>query len=258
MSRSFLVGKFLPAYTSKFGRLPKREMTSEGLSPERLKQRFSERGVSYVRRSREYLIMGQIGAILALGLTTGAFRVNLTGGEGVEYVMPDQEIVQMEEIMQTAQIEKPPPPPRPPVPVEVPNDEILEDIDLDLDVSLDLDEVLTDLPPPPAEPAQEEEEEEIFLIVEKAPEIVGGLQELYKYVTYPDIARKAGIEGVVVVQIVVQPDGTPANPTVIRGVHELLDKEAVQGVMKLSYKPGMQRSRPVPVYMSIPVRFQLN
>lgn len=258
MARSFLVGKFLPAYSNKFGRIPEREMTSEGLSEEVLKQRFSERGTSFVRRRREYLIMGQVGVILALAMTTGAFRMSFTGGETMEYVMPDQEIVQMEEIMQTAQIEKPPPPPRPPVPVEVPNDEVLDDIELDLDVSLDLNEVLTDLPPPPAEPAVEEEEDEIFLIVEKAPEIVGGLGELYKYISYPDIARKAGIEGVVVVQIVVQPDGTPAQPTVIRGVHELLDKEAVQGVMKLTYKPGMQRSRPVPVYMSIPVRFELN
>ena len=256
MSRSFLVGKFLPAYGSKFGRLPKREMTSEGLSNEALKQRFKERGASYVRRRREYLIMGQVGLIMAIAMTTGAFRVSLTGGETLEYVMPDQEIVQMEEIMQTAQIEKPPPPPRPPIPVEVPNDEILEDIDLDLDVSLDLDAVAVDLPPPPAEPA-EEVEKEIFVIVEKAPEIIGGLNELYKYVSYPQIARKAGIDGVVVVQIVVQPDGTPSDPTVLRGVHELLDKEAVQGVMQLSFKPGMQRARPVPVYMSIPVRFEL-
>lgn len=257
MSRSFLVGKFLPAYGNKFGQLPKREMTSEGLSNEALQQRFKERGASYVRRRREYLIMGQVGLILAITMTTGAFRVSLTGGETLDYVMPDQEIVQMEEIMQTAQIEKPPPPPRPPVPVEVPNDEILEDIELDLDVSLDLNEVLADLPPPPAEPA-EEEEEEIFLIVEKMPEIIGGLGELYRYVSYPEIARKAGIEGVVVVQVVVTPEGKPSQPTVLRGVHELLDKEAIQGVMQLSFKPAMQRARAVPVYMTIPVRFELN
>ena len=257
MSRSFLVGKFLPAYSSKFGRMPERKMTSEGLSKEALQQRFSERGTNYVRRSREYLVMGQVGVILALAMTTGAFRMSFTGGESMEYVMPDQEVVQMEEILQTTQIEKPPPPPRPPVPVEVPNDEILEDIDLDLDVSLDMDEILTDLPPPPAEPAAEEEEEEIFLVVEKMPEIIGGLGELYKYVKYPDIARKAGIEGIVVVQIVVTPEGKPTQPTVMRGVHDLLDKEAVQGVMQLSFKPAMQRARAVPVYMTIPVRFEL-
>ena len=193
MSRSFLVGKFLPAYGNTFGRLPERELTSKGLSNEALKQRFRERGASYMRRRREYLIMGQVGLIMAIAMTTGAFRVSLTGGETLDYVMPDQEVVQMEEIIQTAQIEKPPPPPRPPIPVEVPNDEVLEDIDLDLDASLDLNEMIVDLPPPPAEPA-EEEEEEIFLIVEKMPEIIGGLSELYKYVSYPEIARKAKID----------------------------------------------------------------
>ncbi|MGB0650855.1 MAG: energy transducer TonB [Rhodothermales bacterium] len=257
MSRSFLVGKFLPAYGNTFGRLPERELTSKGLSNEALKQRFRERGASYMRRRREYLIMGQVGLIMAIAMTTGAFRVSLTGGETLDYVMPDQEVVQMEEIIQTAQIEKPPPPPRPPIPVEVPNDEVLEDIDLDLDASLDLNEMIVDLPPPPAEPA-EEEEEEIFLIVEKMPEIIGGLSELYKYVSYPEIARKAKIEGTVVVQIVVTPEGTPSQPTVLRGVHELLDKEAVQGVMQLAFKPAMQRARAVPVYMTIPVRFELN
>ena len=258
MARSFLIGKFLPAYSNKFGRIPEREMTSEGLPSATLKARFAERGQNYVRRRREYLFMGQVGVILALTMTIGAFRVNFTGGETLEYVMPDQEIVQMEEILQTTQIEKPPPPPRPPVPVEVPNDEILEDIDLDLDVTLDLDAVAVDLPPPPAEPAEEEDEMEIFTIVEKMPEIIGGLGELYKHVSYPDVARKAGIEGSVVVQIVVTPEGKPSQPQILRGVHELLDKEALQGVMKLTFKPAMQRSRAVPVYMTIPVRFDLN
>lgn len=258
MARSFLIGKFLPAYSGRFGRLPDREMTTEGLPAEVLKARFSERGRQYVRRRREYLLMGQVGVIMALTLSIGAFRVNFSGGESLEYVMPDQEVVQMEDILQTTQLEKPPPPPRPPVPVEVPNDDILDDIELDLDASLDLDEVIVDLPPPPAEPAADEDEDEIFLVVEKMPEIIGGLGELYKYVKYPDVARKAGIEGTVVVQIVVTPDGKPSQPQVLRGVHELLDREAMQGVMKLSFKPAMQRARAVPVYMTIPVRFDLN
>lgn len=258
MARSFLIGKFLPAYTSRFGRLPEREMTTEGLDADVLKARFADRGRQYASRRREYLLMGQVGVILALTLSIGAFRFNFSGGESLAYVMPDQEVVQMEEILQTTQLEKPPPPPRPPVPVEVPNDDILDDIELDLDASLDLDEVIVDLPPPPAEPAVEDDEEEIFLVVEKMPEIIGGLGELYKYVKYPEVARKAGIEGTVVVQIVVTPDGKPSQPQVLRGVHELLDKEAVQGVMQLSFKPAMQRARAVPVYMTIPVRFDLN
>ena len=233
-------------------------MTSEGLSATQLKARFTERGEKYMRRRREYLIMGQVGVILALTMTVGAFRMNFKGGETLEYVMPDQEVVQMEDILQTRQIEKPPPPPRPPIPVEVPDDEILDDIELDLDMSLDLDEMIMDLPPPPAEPADSSDEMEIFTIVEVMPEITGGLSELYKHVSYPSIAQKAGIEGRVVVRIVVTPEGKPSEPVVVRSVHELLDKEALQGVMKLTFKPAQQRSRKVPVYMNIPVNFELN
>lgn len=258
MARFFLIGKFLPSYGSSFGRIPKKESSAEGLSREKLSQRFNERGRNYVERSREYLIMGQIGALIALTMSIGAFRVNFTGGETLAYVMPDQEVVQMEEILQTTQIEKPPPPPRPPVPVEVPNDTMLDDLDLDLDMTLDLNEAILDLPPPPAEPAVEEDEEEIFTVVEKMPEIIGGLAELYKHVSYPPIARKSGIEGNVVVQIVVDADGNPSNPVIVRSAHEILDKEAMAGVMKLKFKPAMQRARAVAVYMTIPVKFDLN
>ena len=257
MARFFLIGKFLPAHGSTFGRIPKKETSAKGLPTEQLAQRFRERGHSYVERTREHLIMGQIGALIALTLTIGAFRVNFTGGESLAYVMPDQEVVQMEEIVQTAQIEKPPPPPRPPVPVEVPNDTILDDMDLDLDMTLDLNEAVLDLPPPPAEPSVVEDEEEIFAVVEKMPEIIGGIAELYKHVSYPPIARKSGIEGTVVVQIIVDSNGVPSNPQVVRSAHEILDK-AVAGVMKLRFEPARQRARAVSVYMTIPVKFDLN
>jgi len=231
-------------------------MASKGLSSEQLARRFAERSASYRSRRLEYLVMGQIGAILALSMTIGAFRMDISANDSLEYVMPDQEIVQMEDILQTQQIEKPPPPPRPPVPVVVPDDMVLEDDDLDLDVFLDLDEVMTDLPPPPPKPV-EAEEQEIFVIVEKMPEIIGGLQQLYKYVSYPTIAQKAEIEGTVHVRIVVTPEGKPSQPEVMRSVHELLDKAAVDGIMQLRFKPALQRARAVSVYMMIPVKFDL-
>jgi len=256
MKSTFLVGRFLPAYGSKFGRLPDRKMVSEGLSSDQLARRFAERSALYRSRRLEYLVMGQIGAILALSMTIGAFRMDITANETLEYVMPDQETVQMEDILQTQQLEKPPPPPRPPVPVVVPDDMVLEDDDLDLDVFLDMDEAVTDLPPPPPEPV-EVEEEEIFVIVEKMPEIIGGLQRLYTYVQYPVIAQKAEIEGTVHVRIVVTPEGKPSQPEIIRSVHELLDKAALEGIMQLEFEPALQRARAVSVYMMIPVKFDL-
>ena len=256
MSRSFLVGRFLPAYGLAFGRIPKKEMISKGLSTQKLALRFAERALSYQDRSMEYLIIGQIGAVLALSMTIGAFRMNISAAEVLEYVTPNQEIVQMEEIQQTQQIERPPPPPRPPIPVVVPDDALLEDEDLNLDMALDLDAVLYDLSPPPPT-AVEDEIEEIFVVVEQMPTIIGGLQKLYNYVSYPMIAQNAGIEGTVVIQIVVSPEGLPTQPQIIKSAHDLLDQAALAGVMQLRFTPALQRGRAVPVYMSIPVKFDL-
>ncbi len=163
----------------------------------------------------------------------------------------------MEEIVQTLQEVKPPPPPRPPVPVAGPDDEILEDDDLDLDASLDIDEPLADLPPPPPPPQEEPDEPEIFVIVEQMPELIGGVAQLIKDSKYPDLARKAGLEGTVVVQFIVGADGIPIEPQVVKSVAEILDNAAVEAVMKQRFRPGRQRGQPVPVRMAMPVKFRL-
>ena len=227
-------------------------------SAERLETRFAERAATYRRRNREHMSSLQVGVILAVTLTIGAFRVDVSIDPPDEIVQSEQELVRMEEIKQTVQIEKPPPPPRPPVPVAVPDEMVLDNSDLALDSFLDI-EASVDLPPPPPTPVMEEEpEEEIFVVVEKQPEIIGGLEQLYEVTPYPEIARRSGMEGTVVVKVVVNPDGTPSDPVVARGVHEVLDDAAVRGVMSLRFEPGMQRNRPVKTYFASPVRFKLN
>ena len=164
----------------------------------------------------------------------------------------------MEEIVQTQQIERPPPPPRPPVPVEVPNDVDLDEEALDFDALLDMDEAIVALPPPPAAAVPEPETEpEIFVAVEDPPEMIGGMASLHGELKYPELARRAGIGGTVVVQVVIDATGEPSSPTVVRSVSEVLDKEAVRAVMKQRFVPGKQRGRAVSVYMAIPVVFRL-
>ena len=163
----------------------------------------------------------------------------------------------MEEIQQTEQIEQPPPPPRPPVPVEVPNDEILEDDALDLDASLDLDAPAAALPPPPAPVEEEEEEPEIFIIVEQMPELIGGPAAIGKEVKYPEIARKAGVEGRVFLQFTVNEQGNVQDVVVSRGIGAGCDEEAVRVVNLMKFTPGKQRGKAVKVRMSLPVTFKL-
>ncbi|MEZ4700649.1 MAG: energy transducer TonB [Rhodothermales bacterium] len=206
----------------------------------------------------QYHLFVQVGLVAALGLLIAAFKLDFAPETSFQVVEVQQEIVQMEEIQQTKQVEKPPPPPKPPVPVEVPDDEILDDEDLDLDVSLELDEEIVNLPPPPPAAEEEEEEEaEIFMIVEDMPELIGGLGSIQSKIRYPEIAKKAGVEGRVFVQFVVGVNGEVLDPVVVRGIGAGCDEEAVRAVSQAKFKPGRQRGKAVPVKMSLPITFKL-
>lgn len=214
-----------------------------------------------IEHKTHYRTMVMAGLVVSLGLMTVLVRADLRPEDGsLDIKLVEQETVQMEEIVQTQQEMKAPPPPRPPVPVEVPDDFQFEDEELDLDATLDLDMAITDLPPPPPTPAVVDDtpdEQEIFVVVEQMPTIIGGAQEVYKYLEYPEIARQAGLEGLVVVQVVVTPEGKASMPTMARSGGQVLDEAAIAAVMQLSFQPGMQRGRPVRVRMAIPIRFRL-
>jgi len=210
MNKNFIVGNFLPAYGREFGKIERPVSAVVGLSRDVLAARFRARAISYRTRRADYVRGFQLGLVGALVLTIGAFSFDINPTDDRNFEMAQQELVQMEEIIQTQQLQMPPPPPRPPVPVEVPNDEVLEDDELELDSMLDLDAVLTALPPPPS-PVEEEidEEPEVFLVVEQMPELIGGMRALLSDLSYPEMARQAGLDGIVVVQIVIDETGTP-------------------------------------------------
>lgn len=111
--------------------------------------------------------------------------------------------------------------------------------------------------------APEVEEEEVYIIVEQMPGFPGGEEALLKYISdhmeYPTMAIERGIEGRVTVRFVVNKDGYVENVEVIRGVHELLDKEAVRVIKSLPrWNPGKQNGVAVAVYYNVPVNFTLN
>ncbi len=213
-----------------------------------------EEGADLQKNYRTRVLLGMVAALV---ISIAAFQMNLNPGERDQIVMQDQEIVEMEEIQQTEQIEEPPPPPRPPVPVEVPDDAELTDEDLDMDMSFDPDDVPDQPPPPPSDEGEEDDEPEIFEVVEDMPEPVGGMAAIQEKINYPDIARRAGVEGRVIVQFVVDENGNVQNPQVVRGIGAGADEEAIRVIQETEFTPGMQRGRPVPVRMSWPVTFRL-
>ena len=204
-----------------------------------------------LRQQYQLNLMG--GWVMSLSVMIILFRINLYSAPPTPPPIEEQEIIQMEEIIQTKQIETPPPPPRPPVPVEVPNDEILEDDIVELDLEFDLGDELALPPPPPPK----EDEEQFFIVVENMPQLIGGLGKLQSQVTYPEMARRAGIEGRVTIQFIVNERGQVENPRVVRGIGGGCDEEALKAVSKARFTPGLQRGRPVKVQYSLPIVFRL-
>ncbi len=200
-----------------------------------------------------YIVFLEAGIILALLGMIVLAKVEIEVKPPGVIELDQQEVIEMEKVIQTKQIDVPPPPPRPPVPIEVPNDEIIEDEIIDLDAELDIDEPM-DLPPPPKE---EEEEEDFFIVVEQMPELIGGMRALQAKVKYPEMARRAGIEGRVTIQFIVNEKGEVENPKVVRGIGGGCDEAAIEAVRKAKFKPGRQRGRPVRVQYSLSINFRL-
>lgn len=101
------------------------------------------------------------------------------------------------------------------------------------------------------------ETEEIFVIVEQMPELIGGLESIQREMRYPETARRAGIEGRVYVQFVVDEEGNVAYPRVTRGIGGGADEEALRVVSQAKFRPAMQRGMPVKVHFTLPIFFRL-
>ena len=123
-------------------------------------------------------------------------------------------------------------------------------------------------PPPPEAPKAEE----IIEIAEndanveettiQASEFPGGMAECMKWLSknmkYPTISQENGVQGRVIVQFVVNRDGSIVDAVVARGVDPYLDKEALRVVgLMPKWKPGKQRGKEVRVKYTLPVMFRL-
>ncbi len=212
----------------------------------------------------QYNVTLLVGFALALGLMIALFSADFAIDDSAEAVaIEQQEVVAMQDIQQTEQMERAPLPPRPPVPVEVPNDFVIEDEPLNLDASLDLNEslIVSDAPPPPAEPqddgAADDRSDEVFIAVEEEPTLIGGQDAIYGKVQYPATARQAGVQGRVIVQFIVDEEGNVTNPTVLRSPHSMLSDEALRVIQQVKFTPGRQRNQPVKVQMALPIMFRL-
>ncbi|HEY6435781.1 MAG TPA: energy transducer TonB [Ignavibacteriaceae bacterium] len=198
----------------------------------------------------------EISLIIALAILIVAFKFfpDLKG-DGMK-LEGTQELFTVEDIQQTKQENRPPPPPKPPIPIEAPSDDVLEDIEIG-DTEIDLNEEM-EAPPPPKEEKKVEEEPTYFVAVEEMPEPIGGIKAIQEKIVYPEIAKRAGVEGKVYILAFVDESGNVTKANILKGIGAGCDEAALNAVLKTKFKPGKQRGKPVNVQVSIPVIFKLN
>ena len=207
-----------------------------------------------------------VGAILTLAVLFVGFEWSerdkkVTTDTGIETVIFEEEIIPITEQEQPKQA--PPPPEAPKV------EEVLEIMDNDSEVeestiqASDDTQAAVEVKYTPVEVEEEEvEEQQIFQVVEEMPEFPGGMGECMKFLSknikYPTISQENGVQGRVIVQFVVNRDGSIVDPVVVRGVDPYLDKEALRVIQMMpKWKPGKQRGKAVRVKYTVPVMFRL-
>lgn len=162
------------------------------------------------------------------------------------------EVLDTFDIPPTQQFEAPPPPSRPSIPVASEDEDLAEDITI---AETELESFDWEAPPPPPN----EGPTIVFIPYDEPPYPVGGYATLMRNIRYPEIARRAGIEGTVIVQAFIDKKGWVAETLVLSGIPNTgLNESAVAAIKKTRFKPAKQRDIPVGVWFTIPITFLLS
>ena len=107
-----------------------------------------------------------------------------------------------------------------------------------------------------------DQDDPVFQVVEQMPEFPGGMGECMKWlqanIKYPMEAKEKGEHGRVIVQFIVERDGSITDVKVVRSISLALDAEAIRVASAMpKWKPGMQRGKEVRVKYTLPVMFSL-
>ncbi|KAA0241462.1 MAG: energy transducer TonB [Ignavibacteriota bacterium] len=89
------------------------------------------------------------------------------------------------------------------------------------------------------------------------PQPIGGLQGIQKLIQYPEIAKRAGIQGKVFVKAFIDENGNVISAEVVKGIGGGCDEAALDAIFKTKFTPGKQRGKPVKVQVTVSVLFQL-
>lgn len=128
----------------------------------------------------------------------------------------------------------------------------------------DKDEMVIDIATEPVRPAPVAVPNgtDIYTSVEQMPEFPGGIIAMRQYlgqqIKYPEAARINEIQGMVIVQFVVNTTGAIERIKVMRDIGGGCGEEAVRVVSEMpKWHPGKQNGKAVNTYFSLPVQFRL-
>jgi TonB family protein len=99
--------------------------------------------------------------------------------------------------------------------------------------------------------------ETYFVKVDEMPEPIGGMKSIQEKIVYPELAKRAGIEGRVFIMAFIDETGNVADAKVIKGVGHGLDEAALEAVKQAKFIPGKQKGEPKKVQIAIPIVFKL-
>lgn len=132
------------------------------------------------------------------------------------------------------------PPPRPKIPVYTPNDKPIEPKPLKLP---EFDRYSQLMIPPLPQEIVAEPSYDLFKDIEQLPEMIGGEQAFQNSITYPLLARKAGVQGIVEVEFTVTETGKVLSPVIVKGLGYGCDKAVLNAIKLQRYKPGKKAGK---------------
>lgn len=200
----------------------------------------------------QYKRVLELGLVISLALHVFLLQAFKKSTMKISDVQQTIQTITIDDIPQTEQRKQAPAPSRPTVPIASEDEEIPEDMTIDF-TDLDLD---ADVPPPPPPP----DDDNIFVFIphDQPPEPVGGFEAIQKRLVYPEIARKAGVEGRVLVYALIDTDGRVKRTQVVKSLGPNgCDEAAVGAIRSVDWIPAKQRDRPVKVWVAVPVDFRL-
>ena len=99
--------------------------------------------------------------------------------------------------------------------------------------------------------------EEVVSIFEVQKEPTVDLAQLQGLIEYPPMARKARIQGKVIVSVLINKTGKSQKCEIIHSDNSMLDEAAINAVLKASFTPAIQNGYPVNCKVTIPIVFKL-